>query len=140
MTYVIAEPCVGVKDAACVEACPVSCIYEGDDQYYIRPDECIDCDACEPVCPVEAIFRDDSVPEQWLSFTDKNKVFFAGAASSDEQPAPTVEPAAQDGQVAVDASQPEGQADGGQGDAQGGAEPAHDDDTQGGSDGEVAGA
>ena len=48
MAYVIAEPCIGVKDASCVAVCPVECIYEGDDQYYINPDECIDCGAGEP--------------------------------------------------------------------------------------------
>lgn len=76
MTYIIAEPCIGTKDAACVAVCPVDCIYEGDDMYYINPDECIDCGACEPECPVEAIFADDAVPEQWTSFIEKNKAFF----------------------------------------------------------------
>ena len=54
MTYIITEPCVAVKDAACVDVCPVDCIYtrDEDDMYYISPDECIDCAACEPVCPV----------------------------------------------------------------------------------------
>jgi NAD-dependent dihydropyrimidine dehydrogenase PreA subunit len=52
MTYIIAQPCIDVKDASCVEVCPVDCIYEADDQYYIHPDECIDCGACEPGRPV----------------------------------------------------------------------------------------
>ena len=56
MPYVIAEPCIGVKDRACVEVCPVDCIYEDDLMLYIHPDECIDCGACEPECPVTAIF------------------------------------------------------------------------------------
>ncbi len=56
MTYVIALPCVDLKDRACVDECPVDCIYEGDRMLYIHPDECVDCGACEPVCPVEAIF------------------------------------------------------------------------------------
>jgi NAD-dependent dihydropyrimidine dehydrogenase PreA subunit len=77
MAYVIAEPCVNVKDQACVEVCPVDCIYEGEDQFYIHPDECIDCGACEPVCPVEAIFPSDEVPAQWQSYTAKNANFFA---------------------------------------------------------------
>ena len=51
MPFVIAEPCIGVKDKSCVEVCPVNCIYEGEDQYYIHPDECIDCQACEAACP-----------------------------------------------------------------------------------------
>jgi NAD-dependent dihydropyrimidine dehydrogenase PreA subunit len=50
MTYVIVEACIGVKDRACVDVCPVDCIYEGEDQLYIHPDECIDCGACEPEC------------------------------------------------------------------------------------------
>ena len=54
MTYVIAEPCVDVKDKSCIEECPVDCIYEGSRMLYIQPDECVDCGACEPVCPVEA--------------------------------------------------------------------------------------
>jgi len=49
MTFVVAEPCIGVKDRACVDVCPVTCFYEGADQLYIHPEECIDCDACEPV-------------------------------------------------------------------------------------------
>ncbi|GAP63501.1 hypothetical protein ARMA_1924 [Ardenticatena maritima] len=76
MAYVICEPCIGVKDAACVEVCPVDCIYEGPDQYYIHPDECIDCGACAPECPVEAIFEDVEVPEQWKHFIQKNADFF----------------------------------------------------------------
>ena len=76
MTYIIAEPCVGVKDASCVDVCPVDCIYEGEDQYYINPEECIDCAACEPVCPVVAIFAEDDVPEEWQSYIDKNYEFF----------------------------------------------------------------
>ena len=62
MTYVIVEACIGVKDRACVDVCPVDCIYEGEDQLYIHPDECIDCGACEPECPVTAIFPEEDVP------------------------------------------------------------------------------
>jgi len=61
MAYVIAEPCINVKDKACVEVCPVDCIYEGDEQLFIHPDECIDCGACMPACPVEAIFPETEV-------------------------------------------------------------------------------
>lgn len=77
MAYVIVEPCIDVKDQACVEVCPVECIYEGDDQFYINPEECIDCGACEPECPVEAIFADDDVPEKWADFVEKNASFFS---------------------------------------------------------------
>lgn len=78
MTYIIAEPCVDVKDGACVDVCPVDCIYttSEDNMYYINPDECIDCAACEPVCPVVAIFPEDTVPEQWRDYTQKNYDYF----------------------------------------------------------------
>ena len=76
MTYVIAEPCIDVKDKGCVDECPVDCIYEGERMLYIHPDECVDCGACEPVCPVEAIFYEDDVPEQWSAFTAENAKFF----------------------------------------------------------------
>jgi NAD-dependent dihydropyrimidine dehydrogenase PreA subunit len=67
MTYIIAEPCVDVRDGSCVDVCPVDCIYttDTDNMFYINPDECIDCAACEPVCPVVAIFPEETVPEQW---------------------------------------------------------------------------
>jgi len=76
MPYVITEACIGVKDKACVDVCPVDCIYEGDQQLFIHPDECIDCGACEPVCPVKAIFAEDEVPDQWKQFTPMNSQFF----------------------------------------------------------------
>ncbi len=55
MTYVISTVCVESRARTCVEVCPVDCIYEGADQLYIHPEECIDCGACEPECPVSAI-------------------------------------------------------------------------------------
>ena len=73
MTYVIAEPCIGVKDRSCVDVCPVDCIYEGEDQLYIHPDECIDCGACVPECPVQAIFPAEEVPSEWQHWTGINK-------------------------------------------------------------------
>jgi NAD-dependent dihydropyrimidine dehydrogenase PreA subunit len=78
MTYIIAEPCVDVKDAACVDVCPVDCIYTTDEDniFLINPDECIDCAACEPVCPVVAIFPEDTVPEQWNNYTQMNYDYF----------------------------------------------------------------
>ena len=78
MTYVIAEPCIGVKDAACVDVCPVDCIHTTDEAplYYIDPDECIDCGACEPECPVTAIFAEDALPEKWNNFIQINADFF----------------------------------------------------------------
>ena len=76
MTYVIAQPCVDLKDRACVEECPVDCIYEGKRMLYIHPDECVDCGACEPVCPVEAIFYEDDTPEEWKDYYNANVEFF----------------------------------------------------------------
>ena len=81
VTYTIAEPCVDIKDKACIEECPVDCIYEGARMLYIHPDECVDCGACEPVCPVEAIFYEDDVPEQWSHYTQINADFFAELGS-----------------------------------------------------------
>lgn len=74
MAYIIAEPCIGVKDAACVEVCPVDCIYskEEDGMYYIHPEECIDCAMCEPECPVEAIFFEADLPSEWEEYKEIN--------------------------------------------------------------------
>ena len=77
MAYVVAEPCIGTKDRACVEVCPVACFYENEDQLFIHPQECIDCDACVPVCPVTAIFAEAEVPEQWKSYIQKGIDYFA---------------------------------------------------------------
>ncbi len=78
MAYIIAEPCIGVKDKACVEACPVDCIYEVEDQLLIHPDECIDCGACVDPCPVDAIYHEDELPDKWKQFIEKNKSYFQG--------------------------------------------------------------
>ena len=85
MTYIIAEPCIDVKDTACVDVCPVDCIhptkneteeFEKEKKLYIDPEECIDCGACEPVCPVEAIFYEDDVKDEWAAYTKANADFF----------------------------------------------------------------
>ena len=76
MTYVIALPCVDVKDRACIDECPVDCIYEGERSLYIHPDECVDCGACEPVCPVEAIYYEDDLPDEWQDYYTANVEFF----------------------------------------------------------------
>ncbi len=78
MPYVISEPCITVKDASCVDVCPVDCIHSSDDapQFYINPDQCIDCAACEMVCPVTAIFHEDSLPDEWKPFIEVNAGFF----------------------------------------------------------------
>ncbi|PFG17313.1 NAD-dependent dihydropyrimidine dehydrogenase PreA subunit [Propionicimonas paludicola] len=81
MAYVIAAPCVDVKDRACVEECPVDCIYEGNRMLYIQPDECVDCGACEPVCPTEAIFYEDDLPKDQAEYLEVNSEFFAEIGS-----------------------------------------------------------
>jgi ferredoxin len=88
MAYIIAEPCIGTKDTACVDACPVDCIHPRKDeadfdeetQLYIDPAECIDCGACVPVCPVSAIFTEDDLPEKWSDYVQINADHFARAA------------------------------------------------------------
>ncbi|WP_151483732.1 ferredoxin [Streptomyces albicerus] len=86
MTYVIAEPCVDVKDRACLTECPVDCIYEGDRTLYINPAECVDCRACEPVCPVEAIFYEEDVPEHWAQYTTINAEYFQTRSGQSGEP------------------------------------------------------
>ena len=81
MTYVIAEPCVDVKDKSCIDECPVDCIYEGERSLYIHPDECVDCGACEPVCPVEAIYYEDDVPAANADAKEINAEFFVELGS-----------------------------------------------------------
>ena len=84
MTHVIAEPCIGTKDTACVEVCPVDCIhptaddgdFESADQLYIDPDTCIDCGLCVDECPVQAIFTEEDLPEEWAAYLQKNAQFF----------------------------------------------------------------
>jgi NAD-dependent dihydropyrimidine dehydrogenase PreA subunit len=83
MAYVIGRGCVDVVDGACVDVCPVDCIYSKphDRQLFINPDECIDCAACVPVCPVAAIFREDEVPDDQRDFIRLNHEYdFASAA------------------------------------------------------------
>jgi NAD-dependent dihydropyrimidine dehydrogenase PreA subunit len=85
MTYVITQPCIDVKDKSCVDVCPVSCIYLENDgvdrKLYIHPDECIDCGACEPECPVSAIFVQDAVPGEWVEFIELDRRWNSGDAA-----------------------------------------------------------
>jgi ferredoxin len=75
LTYIIAEPCIDVKDRSCVDVCPVDCIHESDRILVIDPEECIDCGACEPECPVEAIFPEDALPDKWQPFVKINYAY-----------------------------------------------------------------
>ena len=86
MTLVIAEQCTGVKDTACVDVCPCDCIhptraepgFSAEPQLYINPEECIDCGACIPVCPVAAIFPMEELPIEWRHFADTNARWYQG--------------------------------------------------------------
>lgn len=95
MTYVITKMCRDCKDISCVEVCPVDCIYEytGDDesipksQLLIDPEECIDCNACEPECPWEAIFADEDLPETFSEDLEIN----ARIAGQDDRIVPEID-------------------------------------------------
>ena len=83
-SYVIAVPCIGTKDTACVDVCPVDAIhprrdegeFKSEEMLYIHPDKCINCGACQPACPVEAIFSGDNVPEKWNDYIRRNAVYY----------------------------------------------------------------
>jgi NAD-dependent dihydropyrimidine dehydrogenase PreA subunit len=76
MPFIIASPCIDIMDKSCMEECPVDCVYEGDRKMYIQPKECIDCGACEAVCPVEAITVDRRTPAEESQHTLDNLRFF----------------------------------------------------------------
>jgi NAD-dependent dihydropyrimidine dehydrogenase PreA subunit len=91
MTFVITDPCINTKDTACVDVCPVDCIHPRKDEpefeqatmLYIHPDECIDCGACVPACPVSAIYDSpETTPESQKQLVDANAVYRAGEADA----------------------------------------------------------
>jgi NAD-dependent dihydropyrimidine dehydrogenase PreA subunit len=83
VTYVIGEPCIDIKDRSCVDVCPVDCIHEVARMLVIDDEECIDCGACEPECPVEAIFPEDALPEKWEPFVKINATLNVGIPETD---------------------------------------------------------
>jgi ferredoxin len=83
LTYVITEACIGSKDMSCVEVCPVDCIYEASQMFVIHPEECINCGACLPECPVEAIVTDDDVPPASSRFVAVNAAIIDGPGAVD---------------------------------------------------------
>ena len=85
MAFIVVESCIKCKLTDCVEVCPVDCFYEGPNMLVINPDECIDCAACEPVCPVNAIFAEDAVPSNWSEYVAKNYDYFKNVDASDLQ-------------------------------------------------------
>jgi len=82
MTYVIAEPCIDIKDKSCVDVCPVDCIHEAARMLVIDPEECIDCGACEPECPVNAIFPEESLPPEWANYTVIDATWYTDKAAA----------------------------------------------------------
>ena len=76
MAYVVTDNCHSCRFTDCVEVCPVDCFYGDSNMLYIHPDECIDCGACEPECPVSAIFPEEDVPGDQQAFIAKNKDIF----------------------------------------------------------------
>ena len=104
MTFVITDPCIDVQDKRCIEQCPVDCIYEGSRALYIHPDECIDCGACEPECPVEAIYFDADVPERYAASIESNRAFFTELLPGRSAPLGMPAGAAAIGPLRVDSS------------------------------------
>jgi ferredoxin len=72
MAYVVTDACVKCKYTDCVEVCPVDCFHEGENMLVIDPEECIDCGACIPACPVSAIYLGEDVPDKWHAYIDLN--------------------------------------------------------------------
>ena len=72
MAFVVTEPCFGCKYTDCVVVCPCECFHEGEQMLFIDPDHCIDCEACVAECPVEAIYHEDNVPEEWREYIALN--------------------------------------------------------------------
>ena len=72
MAYVVTQPCFGCKYTDCVVVCPCESFREGEQMLFIDPDSCVDCDACVPECPVEAIFYEENVPQEWREFIALN--------------------------------------------------------------------
>jgi ferredoxin len=72
MAYVVCEPCYDCKYTDCVTVCPLDCFYQDEHMLYINPADCIDCDACAPECPVEAIYQEAGVPSRWTPYIQLN--------------------------------------------------------------------
>ena len=83
MTHVVFSPCIGTKDTACVQVCPVDCFFDIGDMLIISPEECIDCGACVDECPVDAILPEDEVVPEEAAFIDKNRVWFETHTSAE---------------------------------------------------------
>ena len=102
MPFVIGSPCIDVLDRSCIDECPVDCIYEGDRKLYINPNECIDCGACVPTCPVDAITMDRRTPESEQGFIQDNEDFFNTVLAGRDAPIGDPGGAARAGRFGVD--------------------------------------
>lgn len=72
MSYIVTSACVDCKYTSCVDVCPVEAFHETPDRLLINADDCVNCDACVPECPVEAIFAEENVPEEMHAWIEKN--------------------------------------------------------------------
>ncbi len=88
MAHIVAEPCFNCKYTDCVVVCPVECFYEAESMLYIHPEECIDCEACVPECPVLAIFHEDNLPAEWAGYKELNAELASTCPSITERKAP----------------------------------------------------
>ena len=102
MTHMVTQPCVGCRYTDCVVVCPVECFYEGEKMLYIHPEECIDCEACVPECPVEAIFYEDDLPHTWAAYQTDNVLFFANTLPGCAAPVGSPGDAMKIGRLGVD--------------------------------------
>ncbi len=102
MAYVIALPCVDVKDRACVAECPMDCIYEGARSLYIHPGECLDCGGCEAVCPVGAVYYEEELPSALREHAADNGRFFTEILPGRDAPLGSPEGAAALGPLDAD--------------------------------------
>jgi NAD-dependent dihydropyrimidine dehydrogenase PreA subunit len=102
LPFIIGSPCIDVLDRGCIDECPVDCIYEGERKLYINPNECIDCGACLPTCPVEAISMDRRAPEAEKPFIRDNDEFFHAVLPGRRQPIGDLGGAAKSGPLGVD--------------------------------------
>jgi NAD-dependent dihydropyrimidine dehydrogenase PreA subunit len=102
MPFFIASDCLDVLDKSCTEECPVDCIYEGDRKMYINPKECIDCGACEPVCPVSAVISDLPPANASNPWRADNATFFAEPLPGRETPLGTPGGFAKIGRIGAD--------------------------------------
>ena len=90
MAFVVTAPCFGCKYTDCVVVCPAECFHESEKMLYIDPEECVDCGACIPECPVEAIFPEWEVPEKWKEFISLNSEMAERCPSIVQQKEPLV--------------------------------------------------